>query len=375
MGSIHQRKDTNPPRWFVKFKGYKIYRDGYGQFMYAKKQAERRLHEIQTDYERSQRGECAFRIERYTGKGFTDVIEYFEEWLKTKENKKPATIKGYKSYFKTWIKPFFEKYPVMLHDIQLDTLHQMLEFIKLSGKGKYNVMNCFHTFLDFAWRSRRIPEVPPFPKKEDYNIIQPKIEWIDSATWWKAVDLMPMHHRPIFLWMYYHLMREAEACALRWEDWDEVNQNFIVRRSISARQEVNSTKTGKVYVTPCHSDFLPFMKELIRNRSDSPYIFVNPLARNNGQRYSNESIKTAWKNVCSQLDISIRPYAAIRHSRATQMSVELGMTAYEIHEAGTWKRIDSVYKYRDLQLDRKKSLLERKGPEKVPNYLKVVKND
>ena len=62
-----------------------------------------------------------FRIEKYTGHRYTDVIPYFENWLERKEEKKPATIKSYRSYFKNWIKPFFEN-PIQLHEIELDTL-------------------------------------------------------------------------------------------------------------------------------------------------------------------------------------------------------------------------------------------------------------
>ena len=38
---------------------------------------------------------------------------------------------------------------------------------RLSGKMKYNIMNCFHTFMNYAWRAKRIKEMPPFPEKSD----------------------------------------------------------------------------------------------------------------------------------------------------------------------------------------------------------------
>jgi hypothetical protein len=48
--------------------------------------------------------EYFFRIEKYLETGWTDVIPYFESWLETKKKKTPATYKGYKSYFKNWIR-------------------------------------------------------------------------------------------------------------------------------------------------------------------------------------------------------------------------------------------------------------------------------
>jgi hypothetical protein len=73
--------------------------------------------------------------------------------------RKPATLKGYRFYLDNWIRPFFESRPVMLHEIQLDTLCSLLNSIDLSGKGKLNVMMAFHAMMDHACRSRRIPEV------------------------------------------------------------------------------------------------------------------------------------------------------------------------------------------------------------------------
>ena len=328
--------------------------------MYDKRIAQKCLSMIQARYEDAQEGKCVFRIEEFTGKRFTDVCEYYETWMKdvVEPNRKPATIKGYWSYYRNWIKPFFEKNNIMLHEVRLDTLTSLLNSVTLTGKGKQNVMMAFHAMLDYAWRSDRIPELPPFPKKSVYNIVEPKKDWIDSETFWKVIDAIDEDDRPVILWMYYHLMREAEACAVQWADWDEVNQVFWVRRSISARELVESTKTGRVYETPCHKDFLPFMKELSKNRT-SKFIFTNKRARQDGKRYTNESLNIIWRNACKKVGVSIRLYAAIRHSRATQMSVENGMSVSEIFEAGPWVRRDSVEKYRKLELVRKRELLER----------------
>ena len=364
-GSVFYQKDRE--RWAVSFyyrgKPHVITRYK-GEFIYHEKLAKKCLSKIQDRYEQHKDGLCQFRIEEFTGKGWTDVLEFFESWMEEviEPTKKPATIKGYWSYYRCWIKPFFIENPVLLHEIQLDTLTKLLNYIKLSGKGKYNVMNCLHSMMDYAWRSRRIPEVPPFPKKKEYNIIKPAIEWVDTETFWKVIDALDESDKPIFLWMYYHIMREAEACALQWRDWDEINKTFIVRRSISAREVVESTKTGEIYITPCHAEFLPCMEKLRGSRihKGSSFIFRNHRGRRPDKRYSNESINIAWKRACKAVGVKIRPYAGVRHSRATQMSVELGMTAHEIQEAGPWKRLDSVYRYRDLQLDRKRQLLERK---------------
>ena len=277
-GSIHPRHDGKAyfVNWYcpITKKAYHIHRYK-GETIRHPAYARKLLSLMQGDWENYKAGLAPWRIEKYTGKGWTDVLEYFEIWMKEfiERRRKPATIKGYWSYYRCWIKPFFKKYPVSLHEIQHETLIKFLNFIELTGKGKLNVMSCFHAFMDYSWLSGRIPEMPPFPKKEDYNIVEPVIDWIDSETFWKIIDNIHSDDKPVILWMYYHLMREAEACALQWPDWDEVNRVFMVRRSISARKVVDRTKTGKVYLTPCHSDFYPYMKRLIKNRLKSPFVF------------------------------------------------------------------------------------------------------
>jgi integrase len=377
-GSVIFEKDRK--RWAVSFpfrgKRYKI-RRYKGDFMHNKKVAHKCLAIIQADYELCHDNNIPFQIEKYTGKGeWTDVNGYYKKWMKDviEPKRSPATIKGYWSYYRNWIKPFFARRRIQLHQIQLDTLTALLNSIKLSGKGKSNVMMALHSMMDYAWRSKRIPEMPPFPKRDDYNIVEPKIDWIDSGTFWKVVENISAQDRAPILWMYFHLMREAEACALQWDDWDEINQTFWVSRSISARKIVDRTKTKKIYPAPCHSAFLPIMKELSRDKK-SKFVFTNPRARKDGKRYTNESLNNIWRAACKKVGVKIKLYAAIRHSRATQMSLELGMSESEIFEAGPWVRRDSVQKYRSLELQRKRDLLERgevipfgkKGPKSAPS--------
>ena len=213
------------------------------------------LSNMQERWQQHLQGICQFRIEEFKGKGWTGVNEFFEEWLKTKAKKKPATYKGYKSYYKNWIKPYFEKHPIPLHEIHLDTLDKLLDSVKLSPKGKYNVMNCFHAFVDYSWRCRKISEMPPFPKKSDYQLVDPAIKWLPEKRQMKVISAIPEIHQPIFLWLKYHLRRPSEACALHVQDFDPFNMVFIIRWSLSDRKLVDSTKTNTEHVIPCHPNF------------------------------------------------------------------------------------------------------------------------
>ena len=72
------------------------------------------------------------------------------------------------------------------------------------------------------------------------------------------------------------------------------------------------------------------------------------------------------------MGISIRPYAGTRHSRASQMHNELGMSLPEIQEAGPWKRLESVKRYAITELSRKRELLERNLGQNGDRYYKTT---
>lgn len=360
-GAIYYRKDRGiwVVQWYHKEhkKKYLIYRYR-GEYMYDRRIAEKCLHAIQSEYEQYLQGLIAFRIEKFTGKGWTDVIEYFQDWMENQiePKRKPATIKGYWSYFRNWIEPFFKENPVMLHEVQLDTLNKLLNYIALSPKGKYNVMNCFHSFLDYAWRARRIPELPPFPKKEDYNLEDPVIKWLPEDRQMKIINAIPERDRPIFLFLKYHMRRPSEACVLKWGDYDQINRTFTIRRTLSDRKIVERTKTGKMHIIPCHSAFLPILNGL--RKSDSPYIFVNDRSRHGQKRYTVESLNGIWRKACKQAGESIDLYSGLKHSSASQYINERGYSYEDLKTITDHANIESVKKYAKVEIERKRQLLE-----------------
>lgn len=330
-----------------------------GYPFFDKRHAQKALAEIQAEKERANHGLCQFRIERFTGQLSTDVPEYYEKWMKDviEPKRKPATIKGYWSYHRNWIKPFFERHKILLHEIQLDTLNALLNSITLTGKGKYNVMNAMHSMMDYAWRSKRIPEMPPFPKKEDYNIVEPTIKWLREDRQMAVIDAIPEIHRPIFLWLKYHLRRPAEACALLWEDYDVINRIFLVRNSISARKCVDSTKTGVEHVTPCHPNFRPIIDAMVRGVGG--FVFQNPRARKDGKRYTNESLNIIWRQACESVGESIDLYSGLKHSSCSQYVNEKGYSIHDVQALTDHARLESVKRYAKVGVSRKLELMSR----------------
>ena len=334
-----------------------------GEFMYSRKIAEKCLSMIQSTYEDYLNGRGYFRIENYLGKGGTSVPEFYVEWMTEviEPKKKPATIKGYWSYHRNWIKPFFEKNGVMLHEVTLHTLNKLLNSIKLTGKGKLNVMMALRACMDYAFRSEVIGYMPPFPKQEEYNIVEPEFDWLWEEDQMRVINAIPEPHRPVLLWLKYHYRRPGEGCALFKTDYDVFNNAFWIRRTISDRKLVDRTKTGKAHYTPCHSKFTKIARQLISENEWSPFLFVNPRSRKKeeGGHYTLESLNNIWKAACREVGIKIRLYHGTKHSSCTQFINEKGGSDTDLQVLTDHARLDSVKKYRIVGLDRKRELMEK----------------
>jgi len=382
-GSIHKRKDSGA--YFVLWydrkskKTVKIYRYN-GEKIWKKRTALKLLGQMQGAVENG-----TFVLERYSKQGWTDIIPLLEDWLEnTKNTITPATYKGYKSYIKNHIKPYFQKKPeLMLYDIQLDILTDFLNQLPLQPKGRLNVMYCLHSFLDYAKRSRRIVAMPSFPKKNAYQLKPNKINWLPEVRQLKVLDKIPKIHQPIFYFLKYHLRRPAEAMALHKQDYEKrLNPDigvFTICRSVSARQVIEKTKTGEIHTIPCHSDFEPFIdleKDKQRKHSIiSPFFFVNLNARKPGKRYTNESLNIIWKKACEDAGEDIDLYSGLKHSSCSQYVNEKGLSESELQIITDHARLESVRRYAKTEVKRKKEIMMKNVFTKADFKNKKAKNE
>jgi len=358
-GSISYRKDRGwwYVSWYEEGKTHKItqYR---GERMFRKELAQKLLACMQADMENG-----IFRLEKYTKEAPTDVVPYLWEWLDAVGSTlKPATYKDYENSIRNHLVPFFQRNPVQLHEIQLDILTRLLNSIQRRGKGKLNTMYALHACLDFAWRSQKIPAMPPFPKKSAYQISQPAIEWLPETRQIAVLNHIPEEHQPIFWWCKYHFRRPGEAMALQKEDFD--GNCFTIRRTFSAKKLTQSTKTGEVHIIPCVSDFRRFLgpmrEQEHQNRIISPFFFVNIHGKKPGKHYAHATMRTLWNDACQKAGEKIRMYAGLKHSSCCQFLNEKGGNFAELQTITDHARMDSVRRYGKVEIRRKQELMERK---------------
>ncbi|WP_320043775.1 hypothetical protein [uncultured Desulfobacter sp.] len=331
-----------------------------GEKIYSKKTAEKLLSVMQSDVENG-----TFYIEKYVSKGFSDVIPFINDWFSNLSGLSPATEKGYRSYLKNHIKPFFKKHSqISLPDIQIDILRKFKKELHnkgLSPKMQSNIMFCLHTILDAAWIARRIPAIPPFPKKKEYGLTQQPIKWLPEDRQLAVLNQIPYDHQPIFYFLKYHLRRPAEALALHKEDFfDNV---FTIHRSISARVLTDKTKTGEIHSIPCHPDFKPFidieLDKQKRHRIISPFFFVNPSGRTPGKGYKAETLNRLWNKACKQVGENIRLYAGTKHSSCSQYINEYGLSESDLQVITDHSRLESVRNYAKTEVSKKLKLMSK----------------
>ena len=343
----------------------------YGIKLYNEELAEKLLALIQGTYEKARRGECVFRIENFQKGASVDVVELFDSWLETKKKLKPGGLSAYKSHFKTWVKPFFLSHQIALHEITLDVLHKLKRSIEDKGKEPKmvkNVMDTMRAFMTYAWRNGSIPAVPPFPLKSEYGLGQKNIPTIPRMVQFEIINLIPEIHRPIFYWLALHPgRRPGEAMAIFKEDYNRFKNSFIIKRTISDRKLVEFPKNYKCHEAACHDSFEPFLDELMK--TDSPFLFINPLARRDGKRYGDNTLNKLWKNACKKYGVEISMYEGLKHSTLDYYYNDLEVPLTDLMDLTGHKNLDCIKHYARMKIRRQRSLL---GLEKDAAHLKLI---
>lgn len=328
-----------------------------GQFLETRKLAEKLLASMQGDVENG-----VFLLEKYT-RMECDVVPYLYSWLEAvKSTLSPATYKDYKNSINNHLAPFFQTKTLMLHEIQYDTLMELISTIQRSGKGKQNVLYCLHACLDYAHKARRIPSMPAFPDKKSYNIVEPVIEWVNEERQRKILEAIPLEHQPILWFLKYHLRRPAEAMALRKEDF--IESVFEIKRGFSAKVNIDRTKTGEIHLVPMVSEFERYLKsEQDKQKKHgiiSPYFFVNPQGKKKGKHYTHVMLNNLWNKACAKVGESIRLYAGTKHSSCSQLINEYGYDIHMVQMATDHAQLESVKRYAKTEVSARKALLEKK---------------
>jgi integrase len=174
----------------------------------------------------------------------------------------------------------------------------------------------------------------------------------------KIIEAIPIEHQPIFWWLKYHLRRPSEAMALH-RDYLKEEGAFHIRRTFSAKQLIEQTKTKWQHLIPCHSDFKKIMLKM-PVRIDSPYFFVNPNGKLAEKHYQHDYLVDLWHRACQKVGEDIPMYSGFNHSSYSQYINEKGYSLDQVQMITDHACRGSVKRYAAVQLEAKRRLLEGK---------------
>jgi integrase len=202
--------------------------------------------------------------------------------------------------------------------------------------------------------------MPMFPEERKYNIVDPVIKWLPEDRQVKIIKAIPEEHQPIFWWLKYHMRRPSEAMALYRSDYFKDQNAFIIRRSFSAKQLVDYTKTKKQHLIPCHSEFKKITDKMPLYLA-SPFFFVNPYGKLAGKHYQHDYMVDLWHKACQEVGEDIDMYSGLKHSSCSQYVNEKHYSLDQVQMLTDHARRDSVKRYAALQLEEKRRLLDGNG--------------
>lgn len=162
----------------------------------------------------------------------------------------------------------------------------------------------------------RAPQVPTVAVPET------KIKYLSLEAQERALEAMPAHHRPIFLFLMQYGCRPSEACALCWDMVDRDNQTVTLARGISRRRLAQRTKTGRVNELPIMGAFATWLERAPIGWGELP-VFTNPEARTRARWYTPDALRVIWQAALASAGLEYLPLKnGTRHSAAMRRLAE-----------------------------------------------------
>lgn len=174
-----------------------------------------------------------------------------------------------------------------------------------------------HVFADALHRQdMRQPLKVPRPK-----VPHEPIQWLGPEEQAAVLTQIPPEHRPIFEFMMLYGVRVGEACALMWDCVDWRREVVIIRRTVSAYQIEERTKTGLERLLPLG----PRMRDILSRVPagiGAAIVFRNPdsYSCNSTGRYNQKYLAKVWARAVEAAGLPpIMLKNGTRHSRGMQL--------------------------------------------------------
>lgn len=240
-----------------------------------------------------------------------------EDWhqSKDKEAQKGNLANSYTRILRCYIDNYYLGFFKGKDVREIKTLHIKAFYERLPRKSlKYlkNIMTALENFFNTLQELEIIDKRPIFPS---ITVDQRPPKWIGWEEQTKIIKLIPLKHRPIFLFLAWQGVRPGEARALKVKDMDLKRGTMLVARTLSDCELKERVKSKIVKMRAVNPALMGLLKRQCADKHPEAFVFTNPRT---GGPYSESAFKRIWDNVKAQ-GFSITPYQATRHSFATHL--------------------------------------------------------
>lgn len=245
------------------------------------------------------------------------VSGYYAAWIARKEKScERGTIHAYRWAFEKHILPAIGE--TFLPNVTSDTLLDLRDGMDLAPKSKKNVLDSLRVLVRDAADAGILQRVPKFPAMTGRNTVRrAPVAWLSNEDQWEIMAHVQEKHRPIFIFMKLTGVRTGEARALKRKDIDRENGVIYIRQAMGMDQEdIKTPKTGPREI-PLPDAVITLLDSMPKSRWISEWAFPNPRT---GRPYS-KNVYKYWEKACASAGAKyVKPYAAFRHSFASQLA-------------------------------------------------------
>jgi integrase len=245
-GFVFVREGARGPVWYAKYRlpdGRQVKRSIGPVSRLSRRQAEGWLHRV---LDEARAGTLPGMVR--TGVSFAEACEEYLHWLEVDRQRKPSTLRDYRSILRAHLLPYFAD--VLVEDITEAHCEAWQRQLEMGNRTKIKVMTVFYGVMQRARWTYRLPlnpvenlEKPVQRMRVDIDVFSPE----EVMALVRAAD--SRQDAAIFLTAAFTGLRRGELVALRWRDVSFAGQYLRVTASYTER-ELSTPKSGKVRSVP-----------------------------------------------------------------------------------------------------------------------------
>lgn len=297
--------------------------------------------------------EMIIELNKQYGLSNEDMLfsDWIKKWLEYKKDfVRLNTYEAYEIYYKTHIKPFFDKRKITLKKLVREDIEQYYNLKKKEGLSpsslkKHSVL--INGAIKEAIIRKRISENPAM------YITLPKCEKHKGKAYTKEQAQMLLdcigdeELKPAIVLGLFYGLRRSEVCGLRWQDIDFKKGtmticNTVVKTKTLIEHEATKSKASNriLYLIP---DTIPYLESLKKHREEiesklgyehpdpDGHICIHTDGKSSGKPFSPDYVSRGFKRILNRYNLPVIRFHELRHT-AGSLLLESKLSTKHIQE-------------------------------------------